>query len=194
MADQLSFDEIEPTVFADAHRAEDLGWFGPQAQRLAGITYRQLDYWDRTSLVKPSLQEAAGSGSQRVYSYVDIILLRTVKRLLDAGMSLQNIRTAIDAVRGRGIEDLAPITLVSDGTTIYEVTNEEVVDLLQDGQRVFGGMIAFSTAIRDVDAQISQFPAASTELTKADGATKKTVIVAGGVDELAQRRNRRAAG
>lgn len=90
------------------------------ACQIAGITYRQLDYWARTSLVVPSIRSAAGSGSQRLYSFKDILVLKIVKRLLDTGISLHNIRVAVDHLRQRGVEDLANITLFSDGTTVYE--------------------------------------------------------------------------
>src|SRR3546814_6293916 len=91
----------------------------------------QLDYWARTSLVVPSIRGAAGSGSQRLYSFKDILVLKIVKRLLDTGISLQNIRVAVDHFRKRGVRDLAHITMFSDGTTVYECTSpDEVVDLL----------------------------------------------------------------
>ena len=103
------------------------------------ITYRQLDYWARTDLVVPTVRGANGSGSQRLYSFKDILVLRVVKRLLDTGVSLQNIRVAVEHLRARGVEDLAGVTLFSDGTTVYECTSpEEIVDLLQGGQGVFG--------------------------------------------------------
>ena len=109
---------------------DELGYRGAVAARAAGITYRQLDYWARTSLGVPSIRGAAGSGSQRLYSFKDILVLKIVKRLLDTGISLQNIRVAVDHLRQRGVEDLARITLFSDGTTVYECTSaEEVVDL-----------------------------------------------------------------
>src|SRR2546426_1268611 len=112
--------------------AESIGYRGPTACNAAGITYRQLDYWARTKLVEPSIRAAAGSGTQRLYSFKDILVLKVVKRLLDTGVSLQNIRTAVEHLRARGVQDLAQITLLSDGTTVYECTSpEEVVDLLQ---------------------------------------------------------------
>ena len=111
---------------------DSVGYRGPTACAAAGITYRQLDYWARTELVVPSVRSAAGSGSQRLYSFKDILVLKVVKRLLDTGVSLQNIRLAVDALRQRGVDDLARITLLSDGTTVYECTSsEEVVDLLR---------------------------------------------------------------
>src|SRR5439155_14569416 len=119
-------------------RPEDVGYRGPTACSAAGITYRQLDYWARTGLVEPTVREASGSGTQRLYSFRDILVLRVVKKLLDAGVSLPNIRTAIATLRDRGAEALAQVTLISDGTTVYECTSaDEMVDLLQGGQAVF---------------------------------------------------------
>ena len=120
-------------------RTSSLGYRGTTACNAAGITYRQLDYWARTDLVAPSVRSAAGSGTQRLYSFKDILVLKVVKRLLDTGVSLQNIRVAVEHLRARGVDDLANVTLLSDGTTVYECTSaEEVVDLLAGGQGVFG--------------------------------------------------------
>ena len=63
------------------------GFRAPQVCKLVGITYRQLDYWARTNLIKPSLQHAHGSGSQRLYSFTDVVQLKVIKRLLDAGIA-----------------------------------------------------------------------------------------------------------
>ena len=113
----------------------EIGYRGATACSAAGITYRQLDYWARTSLVEPSIRTASGSGTQRLYGFRDILVLKIVKRLLDAGVSLQNIRTAVDHLRGRGVTDLERITLMSDGASIYECTSsDEIIDLLAGGQ------------------------------------------------------------
>src|SRR5690348_1853844 len=134
---------------------EGVGYRGPVAMKAAGITYRQLDYWARTELVVPTVRSAAGSGSQRLYSFKDILVLKVVKRLLDAGVSLQNIRRAVDTLRARGVDDLARITLLSDGATVYECTSsEEVVDLLRGGQGVFG--IAVSGALRELQGSLDR--------------------------------------
>jgi DNA-binding transcriptional MerR regulator len=136
---------------------ELVGYRGPTACAAAGITYRQLDYWARTGLVQPSVRAAAGSGTQRLYSFKDILVLKVVKRLLDTGVSLQNIRTAVDHLRARGVDDLAQITLLSDGTTVYECTSaEEVVDLLAGGLGVFG--IAVSGALRELTGSLAELP------------------------------------
>ena len=117
----------------------EIGYRGATACSAAGITYRQLDYWARTSLVEPSIRTASGSGTQRLYGFRDILVLKIVKRLLDAGVSLQNIRTAVEHLRGRGVTDLERITLMSDGASIYECTSsDEIIDLLAGGQGVFG--------------------------------------------------------
>jgi DNA-binding transcriptional MerR regulator len=159
---------------------EDMGYRGPTACAVAGITYRQLDYWARTDLVLPSIRDAAGSGSQRLYSFRDILVLKIVKQLLDTGVSLQNIRLAVEHLRERGVRDLANITLFSDGARIYECTSaEEVVDLLQGGQGVFG--IAIGRHVRDLQGSLSELPSERGDAAAHAG------------DELAQRRRRRTA-
>lgn len=157
------------------------GYRGPTACRAAGITYRQLDYWARTGLVEPSVRSASGSGTQRLYSFRDILVLKVVKRLLDTGVSLQQIRTAVSHLRERGVEDLAQITLMSDGASVYECTSaDEVIDLVQGGQGVFG--IAVGRVWREVEGSLAALPTARAE--DADSPD----------DELAARRRARSAG
>jgi DNA-binding transcriptional MerR regulator len=118
-----------------------VGYRAPQVCRLVGITYRQLDYWARTDLLRPSAKEASGSGSQRLYSFTDLVQLKVIKRLLDAGMSLKRIRSAVEILRERLESDqpLADVTLLSDGTTIFAAHSpDEVVDVFRRGQGVFG--------------------------------------------------------
>ena len=98
----------------------EIGYRGATACSAAGISYRQLDYWARTGLVEPSIRTATGSGSARLYGFRDILVLKIVKRLLDAGVSLQNIRTAVTHLRERGVTDLERITLMSDGASEVE--------------------------------------------------------------------------
>jgi DNA-binding transcriptional MerR regulator len=165
----------------EAALSDGAGYRGPTACSAAGITYRQLDYWARTGLVEPSVRPAHGSGTQRLYSFRDILLLKVVKRLLDTGVSLQNIRTAVDYLRERGTADLTEITLMSDGTTVYACTSpDEVVDLVQGGQGVFG--IAVGRVVREVEGTLAELPA---ERAEADHRHS----TAG--DELAARRSRR---
>jgi DNA-binding transcriptional MerR regulator len=175
------------TLFADPSATDAvIGYRGPTACSAAGITYRQLDYWARTDLVVPTIRSATGSGSQRLYSFKDILVLKVVKRLLDAGVSLQNIRVAVDALRLRGVDDLAQVTLLSDGTSVYECTSsEEVVDLLRGGQGVFG--IAVSGALRELRGSLAQLPGERADGAEADLAEPNPN------DELARRRQQRSA-
>lgn len=113
------------------------GYRVPEVTRIVGISYRQLDYWARTGLVRPSVVDAKGSGTQRQYSFQDLAMLRIIKKLLDTGVSLQQVRKAMDSLREMG-EPATGTTLVSDGTRIYAVDSPEgVVDLLAKGQGVF---------------------------------------------------------
>jgi DNA-binding transcriptional MerR regulator len=167
-----------------AARPAGIGYRGPTACTAAGITYRQLDYWARTGLVEPSVRAAQGSGSQRLYSFRDILVLKVVKRLLDTGISLQQIRAAVAHLRSRGTDDLAKVTLMSDGVSVYECTSsDEVVDLLQGGQGVFG--IALGRIWQEVDGTLAEMPAEQAA-SPAEGA------LPGQADELAHRRANRA--
>ena len=165
-----------------------VGYRGPTACSAAGITYRQLDYWARTGLVEPSVRAAHGSGSQRLYSFRDILVLKVVKRLLDTGISLQQIRAAVQHLRDHGSEDLAQVTLMSDGVSVYECTSaDEVVDLLQGGQGVFG--IALGRVWREVEGDLAVLPAVRAE----DGFVAVVPGSDAAQDDLAKRRLRRTS-
>src|SRR3954452_9744776 len=153
------------------------GFRGTIAARAAGISYRQLDYWARTGHVEPPIRGAAGSGSQRLYGFRDILVLKLVKRLLDTGISLQQIRTAVNQLREAGISDLAQTTLMSDGASVYLCTsNDEVIDLVSRGQGVFG--IAVGKVLREVESSLVELDTQSSDPQ----------------DELAARRAARVAG
>ncbi|HWV26870.1 MAG TPA: MerR family transcriptional regulator [Aeromicrobium sp.] len=159
---------------------QDAGFRGPTACAAAGITYRQLDYWARTQLVEPTVRSATGSGTQRLYSFKDILLLKIIKRLLDAGVSLQQIRVAIDHLRERGTDDLTQVTLMSDGASVYECRSaDEVIDLLQGGQGVFG--IAVGGVWKEIEGTLHELPSEKAE----------AVDVVDENDELAARRRAR---
>src|SRR6516165_3602648 len=112
------------------------GYRGPQVCKIVGITYRQLDYWARTDLVRPSVCDANGSGTQRLYSYTDLVELRVIKQMLDAGIALQSARKAVESLRNFG-EDLASVRIVIQGTkVVLAETDEQVMDLMRDGQGV----------------------------------------------------------
>ncbi|MEO7751981.1 MAG: MerR family transcriptional regulator [Terracoccus sp.] len=177
-AQGLLFDDDLPNL------ADDTGYRGTTACKAAGITYRQLDYWARTGLVEPGVRGATGSGTQRLYGFRDILVLKVVKRLLDTGVSLQQIRVAIEHLRDRGVDDLAQITLMSDGATVYECTSaDEVFDLVQGGQGVFG--IAVGRVWREVEGTLAELPS---ERADEDAAAEPHPG-----DELTARRARRLA-
>ncbi len=121
----------------------ETGYRGPQTCKIVGITYRQLDYWTRTGLVIPSVAAATGSGSQRLYSFNDLLQLKVVKSLIEAGASLQKVRQAIEYVRNHLADDWSKVTIVTDGAGVYACTSDaEVVDLLRKGQGVLGAIVA----------------------------------------------------
>ncbi len=162
---------------------DDVGYRGPTACNAAGITYRQLDYWARTGLVEPTVRTAGGSGTQRLYSFRDVLLLKVIKRLLDAGVSLQQIRTAVHHLRERGTDDLTRVTLMSDGASVYECRSaDEVIDLVQGGQGVFG--IAIGGVWREIEGSLAELPSERAARTDAEDPS----------DELAARRRARTAG
>ena len=163
--------------------APEIGYRGATACVAAGITYRQLDYWARTDLIGPSIKSAAGSGSQRLYSFRDILVLKIIKRLLDTGVSLQNIRSAVMHLRSRGVADLESMTLMSDGVSIYECSSpDQIIDLLQGGQGVFG--IAINRVWSEVEGSLANLQGESMR----DGS-----IVTSSSDELALRRKSKGA-
>lgn len=150
----------ETDISAVATDNAAVGYRAPHVCSLVGITYRQLDYWARTGLITPTIQAATGSGSQRQYSFTDIVQLKVVKRLLDAGMSLKRIRTAMDILREQLDSDtpLTDVTLLSDGSTIYAAHSaDEVVDVFRRGQGVFG--IAVGPVQQELEGEIHRlFP------------------------------------
>lgn len=173
-AQGLLFDDDLPEL------DEDAGYRGPTVCRVVDITYRQLDYWARTDLVVPSIRTATGSGSQRLYSFRDILVLKVIKRLLDTGVALNQIRTAVGHLREHGIDDLSRITLMSDGASVFECTSaDEVVDLVQGGQGVFG--IAVGQVWREVEGTLSELPSERPEQEQLP------------IDELALRRARKSS-
>jgi DNA-binding transcriptional MerR regulator len=155
---------------------DEVGYRGAVAAKAAGITYRQLDYWARTELVEPTVRGASGSGTQRLYGFRDILVLKLVKRLLDTGISLQQIRVAVEQLRAAGIRDLTGTTLMSDGASVYLCTsNDEVIDLVSRGQGVFG--IAVGKVLHEVETSLVEFEPQTVDA----------------VDELAARRAKRSA-
>ncbi|MBB3116935.1 DNA-binding transcriptional MerR regulator [Corynebacterium bovis DSM 20582 = CIP 54.80] len=164
-----------------------VGYRGTVVCQITGVTYRQLDYWTRTGLVTASVTPAAGYGTQRLYSFRDILIIKIIANLLGAGLSLKAVRRALATLADLGIEDVAGTTLFCDGTTVYQCRSvDEVTDLLSGGQGVFG--LAVPGLVADLSATITRFPS---HHPKHDSAAATN---SGGVagDELATRRARRA--
>jgi len=134
--------------------ATEEGYPGKRAAEIAGITYRQLDYWARTDLVMPSLARATGSGSRRLYSYRDLLELRAVKSLLDAGIRLDLVREVFAYLTDQLDEDVTRVNLVISGSSVMVRTGEEeIVDLLRNGQGVLN-ILPLSGVKEDLDAEI----------------------------------------
>jgi DNA-binding transcriptional MerR regulator len=135
---------------------ERRGYRGRVVCSIVGITYRQLDYWARTGLVPPSLRRAEGSGTQRLYAFEDIVRLRVIKRLLDAGVNLERIRIALEELVSQG-RALSEVTLASDGSTVYAIDDDlQLLDLLRRGQGVFA--IALEPLVNELRGEVDLLP------------------------------------
>jgi DNA-binding transcriptional MerR regulator len=160
-----------------SHTEDREGFRGPQVCVVVGITYRQLDYWARTDLVRPSLHDAAGSGTQRLYSYRDLVELKVVKSLLDAGVSLQTARKGIAYLRDHLGEDLASASLVLDGAkSVLAISDDQLVDLVRHGQ----GVLNIVPIARMVDALDAEILALAPAVAEPDAAVRATRAVLGG--------------
>lgn len=143
--------EVLPGTFAGE---EEAGFRGPQVCAIVGISYRQLDYWARTELVRPSLADAQGSGTQRSYSYRDLVRLKVIKSLLDSGVKLQVARKAIEYLREDVGEDWGTVSLVLNGTnSVLARTGDDLVDLVRHGQGVLN-IVPLGSVVEELDASI----------------------------------------
>ena len=131
----------------------ETGFSGTRAAKIVGISYRQLDYWARTDLVRPSLSDASGSGSRRAYSYRDLLELRVIKSLLDAGIKLESVRTAFSYLREHVDSDIASAHLVISGGDVILCDGDELVDVMRRGQGVLN-ILAISGVKDHLDAQL----------------------------------------
>ncbi len=137
----------------------DTGYSGTQAAKVVGITYRQLDYWARTDLIRPSMSDASGSGSRRLYSYSNLVELRVIKTLLDAGIKLESVREVFRYLREHLSEDIASAHLVISGTTVVLCQGEELIDVLNRGQGVLN-VLSLRGLRDDLDSQLIPLRAA----------------------------------
>jgi DNA-binding transcriptional MerR regulator len=175
-------DRIEQGVLAATGAAwEEIGYGGPQVCKSVGISYRQLDYWARTDLLRPSLVDAAGSGTQRRYSYRDLVALKVIKSLLDAGLSLQTARKAIEYLRDHMGEDLASASLVLDGSrSVLVRSGEDIVDVVRQGQGVLN-IVPLAGLVEQLDASIHELaPVGSTDASEAPARRGRAAGAGGG--------------
>lgn len=135
---------------------------GKKAAEIVGISYRQLDYWARTDLMRPSVADAAGSGSRRQYSYGDLLELKVIKSMLDAGIKLERVREAFEYLREHLGEDIASAQFViSEGSAILVRNDSELVDVLKRGQFVMASILSIEGVQREIDTAIVElFPTA----------------------------------
>lgn len=132
------------------------GFRGPQVCNIVGISYRQLDYWARTDLIRPSVADARGSGTQRLYSYRDLVELKVIKHLLDAGISLRTARVAIEYLREHLGEELSSASLVINGSrSLLARSGEEVIDLVRQGQGVLN-ILPLAGMLEELDGKITE--------------------------------------
>jgi DNA-binding transcriptional MerR regulator len=132
---------------------QEPGFSGTAAAGIVGISYRQLDYWARTNLVRPSLADASGSGSRRKYSYRDLLELRVIKTMLDAGIKLESVRTAFGYLRLHS--DISSATLVINGSDVVLCDGDELISVLRGGQGMLN-VLALDGVKRQLDEQIVQ--------------------------------------
>lgn len=146
---------------------------GKKAAEIVGITYRQLDYWARTDLVRPSVTDATGSGSRRRYSYRDLLELKVVKTLLDAGIKLESVREAFSYLRDQLGEDIASAQLIiSGGSAILVRDDNELVDVLKRGQFVMTSVLSLGGVQKEVDEAIVHLRPRDDAATTADAASQ----------------------
>ena len=126
---------------------------GSQAAQIAGITYRQLDYWARTNLIRPSLSDAKGSGSRRSYEYRDLLELKVIKQLLDAGIKLESVREVFNYLRSHVDTEIAAAHIVISGKAVVLCQGDQLVDVVRNGQGVLN-VLPLASIKSDVDAMI----------------------------------------
>jgi DNA-binding transcriptional MerR regulator len=132
----------------------EAGFSGTKAATIVGITYRQLDYWARTDLIRPSLADASGSGSRRLYSYRDLLELRVIKSLLDAGIKLESVRTAFEYLRTQVETDIASAHLVISGSDVILCDGEQLIDVMRRGGQGVLNVLAIGGVKSDLDSTI----------------------------------------
>ena len=146
------------------------GFSGKKAAEIVGISYRQIDYWARTDLIRPSSCDAAGSGSRRIYSYRDLLELRVIKTLLDAGIKLESVRDVFKYLRNHVESEIAAAHIVISGQSVVLCQGDQLVDVLRNGQGVLN-VLPLAGVKDQVDSQI-------VALTRSESVAAPTIAVA----------------
>ncbi len=154
----------------DDRTQAELGFSGTQTAKVVGISYRQLDYWARTDLIRPSLTDAAGSGSRRKYSYSDLLELKTIKKLLDAGIKLEQVRKVFSYLREHVATDIASAHIVIDGGSVVLCDGEQLVDVLQSGQGVLN-VLSMGGVRDELEADLAPIASTRSELSGSAGSS-----------------------
>jgi DNA-binding transcriptional MerR regulator len=148
---------VDQGIDIDPQLAEQIGYSGTQTAKVVGISYRQLDYWARTDLIRPSLTDAAGSGSRRRYSYSDLLELKTIKKLIDAGIKLEQVRKVFEYLRGHVATDIASAHIVIDGGSVVLCDGDQLVDVLKQGQGVLN-VLSLGGVKEELEADLAPIP------------------------------------
>ncbi|WP_418969890.1 MerR family transcriptional regulator [Alloscardovia omnicolens] len=185
--DLSTYNAVQGALFDLDEDREEVGYRGVVASKIAGITYRQLDYWARKHIVEPSITPSTGSGSRRLYSFKDIVILAVAKKLLDTGVNLNNVTTALSYLNNSSVDKLETAIIMSDGMRIFECTSEtEMLDLMRAGHAVFG--ISVGVLFHEISEALRHEESTQTNQHTAQPERVHTVQT---IDELAQRRMRR---
>jgi DNA-binding transcriptional MerR regulator len=154
---------MSATADIDQSLADEIGYGGTQAAKIVGISYRQLDYWARTDLIRPSLSDASGSGSRRRYSYNDLLELKAIKKLLDAGIKLEQVRNVFEYLREHVGTDIAAAHIVIDGGSVVLCQGDELIDVLQNGQGVLN-VLSLGGVREELEADLAPIDGAPSDV------------------------------
>lgn len=158
--------ETSNDPIVDSDGTAPIGFSGTRTARVVGISYRQLDYWARTDLIRPSLSDASGSGSRRKYSYNDLLELKAIKKLLDAGIKLEQVRKVFGYLREHVTTDIAAAHIVIDGGSVMLCDGDQLIDVLQNGQGVLN-VLSLGGVREELEADLA--PESDREVGQSEG-------------------------
>jgi DNA-binding transcriptional MerR regulator len=169
----------------------ELGYSGTSTATIVGISYRQLDYWARTDLIRPSLTDATGSGSRRSYSYRDLLELKVIKSLLDAGIKLESVRDVFEYLRGQLHVDIASAHIVISGNQAVLCHGDDLIDVVRKGQGVLN-LLALAGVRDELDSALIELFPDNANNGVVDPATTQVAQIAQVADTASKQRQRPA--